>query len=105
MTIYDDLKGLRLHYLADNLEQFASQAESAKMKPMELIGRIVELEQFEHSQRGTARRLKESRLGRFNVLQDFDWNWPKQIDRKQIEGLLNCDYIKAGHNIIFAGPQ
>ena len=81
MTIHEDLLDLRLHYLAENLEQFVSQAESAALKPIDIITRAVELEQLERSQRGIARRLKEARLGRFNMIQDFDWNWPKEVNR------------------------
>ena len=97
MTIHEDLAGLRLHYLADNLDQFVAQAESAGLKPRAIIERAIELEQFDRSQRSIARRLKEARLGRFNMMSDFD--------RSLIESLFTCEYIKGMQNIILAGPQ
>ncbi len=105
MTIHEDLTGLRLHYLADNLDQFVAQAESAGLKPRDIIERAIELEQFDRSQRSIARRLKEARLGRFNMMSDFDWNWPKEVDRSLIESLFTCEYIKGMQNIIVAGPH
>jgi DNA replication protein DnaC len=105
MTIYEDLLDLRLHYLAGNLQQFVAQAESAAMKPIDIITRAVELEQLERSQRSIQRRLKEAKLGRFSMMKDFDWNWPKEVDRKVIESLFSCDYVEARQNIILAGPQ
>ncbi|MDQ3231199.1 MAG: ATP-binding protein, partial [Pseudobdellovibrionaceae bacterium] len=105
MTIYEDLLDLRLNYLAGNLQQFVAQAESAALKPIDIITRAVELEQLDRSQRSIQRRLKEARLGRFNMIQDFDWNWPKEVDRKMVEGFFSCDFIEARQNIILAGPQ
>jgi len=105
MTIHDDLVDLRLHYLAEHLHQFVAQAESAALKPIDIIIRAVELEQLDRSQRSIQRRLKEAKLGRFNMIQDFDWNWPKEVDRSTIESLFSCDYIKGHQNIILAGPQ
>jgi DNA replication protein DnaC len=105
VTIHHELVDLRLHYLAENLHQFVAQAESAALKTIDIIVRAVELEQLERSQRSIQRRLKEAKLGRFNMIQDFDWNWPKEVECSTIESLFNCDYIKAHQNIVLADPQ
>jgi len=39
------------------------------------------------------------------MMKDFDWNWPKEADRKVIEGLFSCDFVEARQNIILASPQ
>lgn len=105
MTLYDELSELRLHYLAQNLDTFVGQAESAKSSHRELIARMAELELVERSRRSTDRRLKEARLGRFQPMQDYDWNWPKEIDRSAIESLFTPEFLESRKNVILAGAQ
>jgi DNA replication protein DnaC len=105
MTLYDELSELRLHYLAQNLDTFVGQAESAKSSHRELIARMAELELVERSRRSTDRRLKEARLGRFQPMQDYDWNWPKEIDRNVIESLFTPEFLESRKNVILAGAQ
>lgn len=105
MTLYDELSELRLHYLAQNLDSFVGQAESAKSSHRDLIARMAELELVERSRRSTDRRLKEARLGRFQPMQDYDWNWPKEIDRSAIESLFTPEFLESRKNVILAGAQ
>ena len=49
--------------------------------------------------------MKEAKLGRFVRMCDFDWDWPKEIDRDRIECLLNLDFLAAKDNAIFIGAQ
>jgi DNA replication protein DnaC len=105
MTLYDDLAELRLHYLAQNLDGFVSQAESSRISHRDLIARVAELELVERSRRGTDRRLKEARLGRFQPMKDYDWNWPKEIDRAAVEALFTPEFLESRRNLILAGAQ
>lgn len=105
MTIYEDLSELRLHYLAENLDAFISQAESSKTSHRDLIARMAGLELVERSRRSTDRRLKEARLGRFQPMQDYDWNWPKEIDRSAVESLFTPEFLESRRNVILAGAQ
>jgi hypothetical protein len=39
----------------------------------------------EGAKRSLHRRLERSRIGRFKPIADFDWNWPKKIERDVLE--------------------
>ena len=104
MTIFDDLSQLRLHYLAENLDNFVAKAKSASMPYEAFVHRMAELELVERSRRGIERRLKESKIGRFAPIQDFDWNWPKEVSREQIESLFTKEFLESRQNLILAGP-
>ena len=52
---------------------------------------LLDWEETERSRRGLERRLKRARLGTFKPLEDFDWTWPKKIDRAQIEDLFRFE--------------
>jgi len=59
----------------------------------------------DHVDRLFIRRLSRSKLGRFKAMADFDWNWPKKIDRALIERALLLDFIGEGRNLILLGPN
>ena len=45
----------------------------------------------------------KARLGRFETIADFDWNWPKKIDRQLIESGSSLDIKREGRNLIQLG--
>lgn len=103
--IYEQLTDLRLHYLADNLDQFLLQANNSKWSLKEVFQRFIELEHIEKTNRSTQQRLKNSRIGKTKMMNQFDWSWPKKIDRPILEELLHAEFIKYFQNIVLAGPQ
>ncbi len=36
---------------------------------------------------------------------DFDWSWPKKIDREAIEELFTLGFVKTGNNAVLVGPN
>lgn len=66
---------------------------------------LLELEEAERTQRSLVRRLASARLGRFRPMADFDWKWPKKIDRAQVEELFTLGFIREAENPILIGPN
>jgi DNA replication protein DnaC len=64
---------------------------------------LIEYEEVERSKRSLERRLHHAKLGQFKPLSDFDWNWPKVIDRAAIEELFALSFIEEAANIILVG--
>lgn len=50
-------------------------------------------------------RLVKSRLGTFKAMADFDWSWPKRIDREAVEELFNLDFMAEAANVVLIGPN
>ncbi len=48
-------------------------------------------EAAERGRRSLERRLRAAHIGRFKPLADFDWAWPKSIDRGVVEELMTLD--------------
>ena len=71
------------------------------VKVEELLG----WEETERSERGLKNRLKRSKLDKFKMLSDFDWDWPTKCDREQIEDIMQLDFLKDTVNIIILGPN
>lgn len=69
------------------------------------IEQLIHWEEEERINRGLERRLNSARIGKFKSLVDFDWDWPKKLDREVVEELMQLAFIKESTNIIFCGPN
>ncbi|HUP25359.1 MAG TPA: IS21-like element helper ATPase IstB [Thermoanaerobaculia bacterium] len=89
-------KTLKLHGLLAHWQEVKGQPWLAEM---------LAWEEQERAQRSLERRLRRSRLGAFKPLADFDWSWPKKIDRMQIEDLFRLDWLHSATNVVLVGPN
>jgi DNA replication protein DnaC len=76
----------------------------------ELAGRpwlseLVDCEEAERQRRSLERRLRNAKLKRFKAMADFDWDWPTQIDREQIEELFDLSFIGEAANLVLVGSN
>lgn len=62
-------------------------------------------EEQERDRRSYERRIREARIGQFKPISEFDWSWPAQIDREQVEDLFNLEFIREKSNVIFVGTN
>jgi len=69
------------------------------------VTQLLKWEEDERSQCSLVTRLKSSRVGRFKPLADFDWLWPKKIDRQAIEEFMNLSFMNEAMNIVLCGPN
>jgi DNA replication protein DnaC len=66
---------------------------------------VLALEERERQKRGLERRLRNARVSLFKPMTDFDWTWPKKIDREAIDELFGLSFLKTGHNAVLVGPN
>ncbi len=69
------------------------------------LPRLLDWEETERTRRGLERRLRRARLGTFKPMADFDWSWPKKIDREQIDDLFRLEWLARAQNIVLVGPN
>lgn len=69
------------------------------------LPRLVEIEQAERGRRSLERRIRRSKIGRFKPIADFQWDWPKRIDRQLVEEILTLGFVKDAANVILVGPN
>jgi hypothetical protein len=101
--LVSQLKELRLHYTAENLDLFNSSLSGRT--PREILSHIVSVELLEAQNRSIMRRMREARIGRYKRMEDFNWSHPEQINRAKIESLLSNDFTKLDKNLIIIGTQ
>lgn len=101
----DQLATLGLRYTAAHLDDVVALATKRRWSVTQLLEHLVEREQQERTRRSLERRLARSRLGRFTPMSDFDWAWPKRIDRPAVEAVLRLDFLAEAHNVVLVAAQ
>ena len=101
----EQLVQIGLVALADCIEDFLARASKARFSPRQVLEEIVRLELTEGAKRSLERRLERSRIGRFKPVADFDWNWPKKIERDVIERALTLDFVEEHRNLVLLGAN
>jgi len=66
---------------------------------------VIGYEEEERCRRGLERRIANVRLGAFKSIADFDWKWPREIDRELIDELFGFEFVKEAGNVILVGPN
>lgn len=66
---------------------------------------LLEAELQERERRGLERRIKDAHIGQFKPMSQFDWSWPKEINRQQVEDLFSLDFFERCENIVLIGPN
>lgn len=91
---------LRLHGLLAHWAEVMAQPEQARW-----VAQMLAWEAAERSRRSLERRLREAHIGRFKPLADFDWAWPKSIDRAAVEDLMTLEFLEDATNVVLVGPN
>jgi DNA replication protein DnaC len=97
------LKTLQLIYPLENLEALTREAAQRAWSHQAYLDRLLEGECQRREINGIARRIKNARFPVPKALEGFDWNWPKKINRPQVQNLLRLAFLEEHVNAIFIG--
>ena len=97
------LKTLQLIYPLENLEALTREAAQRAWSHQAYLDRLLEGECQRREINGIARRIKNARFPVPKALEGFDWNWPKKINRPQVQNLLRLAFLEEHVNAIFEG--
>ena len=93
------------HAALRRLGLFGLLARWEEVRHLEWLPSVIAYEQSERQRRSLQRRLHFARLGSFKPLCDFDWHWPKKIDRAAVEELASLEFLTESANVILIGPN
>ena len=103
--LQSQLLQIGLNATAHGLDDFIARAVKSRWSPQLMLEELARSEIRERSRRSLERRLQLARIGRFRPMADFNWNWPKKIDRSTIERALTLDFIPDARNFIVMGTN
>jgi DNA replication protein DnaC len=69
------------------------------------IEKVLDYEEKERARRSLERRIQNARLGPFKSMADFEWQWPKRVDRDLVEDVLGLAFLAEAANVVLVGPN
>lgn len=103
--IYEHFRTLGFRTSETTLHALVEEGTRRKWSVIEAFEKLAEVERLERTQRNLAARTKAATLGRFKLLDQFDWDHPKQLDRALYDNLCTLAFVDSGHNALFRGPS
>ena len=76
-----------------------------KVASADWLEQVLLYEEEVRAQRSLERRVRNAKLGRFKLMCDFDWKWPKKIDREIIDEVYALGFLKESANVVIVGPN
>lgn len=100
----DRLHDLRLKVMADAYFDQKNRGDYGTLPFDERLQLLVEAEWLNRQDRRTKRRLKNAKLKQPACIEDIDYKSNRGLNRKQMEDLATCHWVRAGRNVIMTGP-
>ena len=103
-TIIEYAKDLNLNYLRINAGKIIEDAGLKDLSYHDLLISIFKNEVDLKDKKAQERRLNNAGFPVVKRIEDFDLNFQRSITQKQINRLLEMDWIDRMYNLIFLGP-
>jgi len=94
---------LKLSYFREYHQSLAQEAVEKNWTPLDFVSRLAEGEALRRKDRATQRRLQAARFPLIKTLEQFNWTWPKKINRPHVQNLFRFAFLKDKANVIFMG--
>jgi DNA replication protein DnaC len=98
------LRSLRLHKIADRLDEELALADKDGISHQELLARLLRA-QWHCQQEGVlAYRIKQASMPEKWTIESFPWKRQPGVTQRQIRGFAELDFVPRAENIVFIGP-
>jgi DNA replication protein DnaC len=95
------LATLKLSYFLEHLEALTQQAAAEQWSHLDYLTRLIEGEAHRREDRSVQRRVGLARFPVLKTIDQFDWGWPKKINRPQIQHLFRLQFVADKANVMF----
>jgi DNA replication protein DnaC len=94
---------LKLPFMREHHHTLAQQATADGWSHEDYLEKLADGEAALRKDRSTERRVRLACLPVIKTLDQFDWSWPKKINRLQIQQLFRLQFVKEPANVIMLG--
>jgi DNA replication protein DnaC len=101
--LHEYLDYLRLPYVREHHATLAQEAAERGWPHVQYLETLIEGEAHLREDRRTQRRVMLARFPVLKTLDQFNWSWPKKINRLQVQNLFRLKFIEDKANVIFLG--
>jgi len=102
-TLDSHLETLRLPFIKEHCQPLAAVAAKNSITHLDYLAQLIEGEAALRADRAVARRIQAARFPVIKTLDTFRWDWPKKINRLQIQDLFRLQFVHDKANVIFLG--
>lgn len=104
-SLATQLERIGMRAAANAADDLIARATTGRWSAATLLEEVARMELADRGRRSLERRLRRSRVGRFKPMADFDWNWPRKIDRPRLEQALSLAFLREQRNLVLMGPN
>lgn len=98
-----NLKYLKLPYMRDQHQELAKQAALKQWSHLDYFEKLADGEAALRRDHSIQRRIRLARFPVIKTLDQFDWTWPKKINRLQVQNLFRLQFVENKSNVILLG--
>lgn len=97
------LEYLKLSFTREHYTELARDAAEQQSDHLAFLQRLIEGEAQRRRDRAVERRIRLARFPVRKTLDQFQWNWPKKLNRLHVQNLFRLHFIDTAANVIFIG--
>ena len=101
---FEKLYSLKLHGMAQALQEQLNQPDTASLGFEERLAPLVDAQWLWRENRAAKARLRSARLKMTASIEDINYRHPRQLDRSLLRGLVSGDWVRQHHNVTITGP-
>lgn len=101
--LVEQLSALKLRAVVEQYATLAAEAAQKQWSHVDYLARLMDNETQRRHQLAIQRRIAAARFPCLKTLDQFDWTWPKKINRAQVQNLFRLAFLKDKANVIFLG--
>src|SRR5215831_16420689 len=94
---------LHVSHVKSHYQSLCTTAARKRRSHIAYLAELIEGEAARREPRAIERRIKNARFPVLKTMDDFQWNWPKKINRPQIQNLFRLAFISTQTNIVLIG--
>lgn len=99
----DQLVYLKLPFIRENYESLADTAAKENWSHGQYLQALIRGESDIRKDKAVQRRISLARFPVVKTLDQFNWSWPKKINREQVRYLAGMQFVEKKKNVILLG--
>jgi len=100
----DNLSRLKLGQAAEVLDTVVRQAEGEKSSYLAFLDHLLEEEVAAKEKRRVETAMKTAGLPAAKTIEEYDFGFHPELNKKDVMGLFDLEFIRNRENVIFLGP-
>ncbi len=103
MQLETQLQRLHLNHIKSHYQAAAARAAEQQCSYVDYLAHLIDGETTLRENRSIERRIRNARFPVLKTLEEFQWSWPRKINRPQIQNLFRLAFIAAHTNVVLIG--